>query len=288
MRLWAHRYRLMPRRRLSGVAADGAREGTLLRVCTDAGAEGFADLHPWPELGDLPLETQLAMLARGETTAQSRASLHLAHVDAEARARGVSLFDGLTIPESHWPGSDPPDDFDTVKIKAVMPVPDHVRIRIDFNGMLTAEEFLLIAETLPHERIDFIEDPCPYDPRTWDSLREKTGLRFALDLAAGNGAVVPGTHDVTVHKPALRTDWPDMGEIVVTSYMDHPIGQFGAAHAAATHQVAARCGLMTHVLYEADAFIERIECVGARLLPPKGAGLGFDDLLEALTWTTLR
>lgn len=295
MRLWAYRYRLMPRRKLSGVAADGAREGALLRVRTDAGAEGFADLHPWPELGDLQLETQLGMLARGETTAQSRASLHLAHVDAEARARGVSLFDGLTIPESHWPGSDPPDGFDTVKIKGVvMPVPDHVRIRIDFNGTLTAEEFLEIAKTLPRERIDFIEDPCPYDPQTWDSLREKTGLHLALDLAALDFAVdgrtvMPGTYDVMVHKPALRTDWPDADvEIVVTSYLDHPIGQFGAAHAAATHQVAARCGLMTHVLYEADAFIERIGCAGARLLPPKGTGLGFDDLLEGLPWTTLR
>jgi O-succinylbenzoate synthase len=289
MRLWAHRYQLMPRQRLSPIASAGARKGALLRMRTDSGAEGFADLHPWPELGDLSLETQLAMLARGETTAQSRASLQLANVDAEARARGVSLFDGLTIPESHWPGNDPPDGFDTVKIKEVMPVPDHVRVRIDFNGSLTAKEFQEIAETLPRERIDFVEDPCPYDPRTWSSLRETTGLRLALDLAAGDRIVTPGTFDVLVHKPALRTDWPSAeGEIVVTSYMDHPIGQFGAAHTAASHKAAARCGLMTHVLYETDAFIERIECAGARLLPPKGTGLGFDDLLEKLTWTTLR
>jgi hypothetical protein len=45
---------------------------------------------------------------------------------------------------------------------------------------------------------------------------------------------------------------------------------------------------MTHVLYEPDAFIERIECAGARLLPTKGTGLGFDDLLESLQWATLR
>jgi len=289
MRLWAHRYQLMPRRRLSPMATAGAREGALLRMRTDSGAEGFADLHPWPELGDLPLDAQLSMLARGETTAQSQASLQLANVDGEARARGVSLFDGLTIPESHWPGNDPPDGFDTVKIKAVMPVPDHVRIRIDFNAALTAEEVQEIAKTLPRERIDFVEDPCRYDPRVWQTLREKTDLRLALDLAAGDRTVMAGTYDVLVHKPALKADWPDVqSEIVVTSYMDHPIGQFGAAHAAASHQAAARCGLMTHVLYETDAFIERIECAGARLLPPKGTGLGFDDLLEKLTWTTLR
>jgi O-succinylbenzoate synthase len=44
---------------------------------------------------------------------------------------------------------------------------------------------------------------------------------------------------------------------------------------------------MTHVLYEPDAFIERIGMEGARLLPPKGTGVGFDDLLEKVRWTTL-
>jgi O-succinylbenzoate synthase len=69
--------------------------------------------------------------------------------------------------------------------------------------------------------------------------------------------------------------------------MDHPVGQFGAAYVAASHESAARCGLMTHVLYEPDAFIDRIERDGARLLPPRGTGIGFDDLLEGLPWKTL-
>jgi O-succinylbenzoate synthase len=231
MRLWTYRYHLMPRRRLSGVAAEGAREGALLRV-----RNGFADLHPWPELGDLPLDAQLSMLARGETTAQSRASLELARIDGEARARGVSLFEGLTIPDSHWPGNDPPEGFDTVKIKGVVAVPEDVRIRIDFNATLTVAEFLEVAETLPKGRIDFIEDPCAYDEVTWRQLREATGLRLALDRFEGTDGF-----DVLVHKPALRAEWPvTEREIVVTSYMDHPLGQFGAAYVAASHAVDAR------------------------------------------------
>lgn len=288
MRLWVHRYQLVPRRRLSDLAGDRARQGALLRIRTDSGAEGFADLHPWPELGDPSIETQLSMLSRGETTLQSRASLRLANIDADARSRGVSLFEGLTIPESHWPGNDPPDGFDTVKVKGVMPVPEHVRIRIDFNATRTPTEFLAIAETLPKERIDFVEDPCPYDAQTWTRLREETGLRLALDLAACDRASEQGSYDVLIHKPAISPEWPDaVGEIVVTSYMDHPIGQFGAAYVAASHPSGARCGLMTHVLYEPDLFIERIERKGARLIPPKGTGLGFDDLLENLPWKTL-
>ena len=268
--MYVHRYTLVPN---AGRAS--ARHGALLRV-----NDGFADIHPWPELGDLPLDSQLALLSRGELTPLTRASLHLAELDGDARRRGVSLFEGLTIPLSHWPGNEPPAAFDTVKTKGVLHVPPHVRIRIDFNARLTPDEFLRIAETLPRERIDFIEDPCPYDEQVWRDLRERTGLPLALDRFEGRA-------DVLVHKPALRTTWPRHNDVVVTSYMDHPVGQFGAAYIAATHETNARCGLFTHVLYEPDAFIERIESDGARLLPPRGTGIGFDDLLERLTWTSI-
>lgn len=269
MRVEVHRYTL---RRLNG----RARHGALLRV-----GGGYADVHPWPELGDAPLDDQLALLARGETTPLTHASLRLAALDGGARARGVSLFEGRTIPESHWPGNEPPHGFDTVKTKGVLPVPEHVRIRIDFNGSLAPDEFLHIAETLPKERVDFVEDPCPYDRAVWRALRERSGVRLALDRFSGEA-------DVLVHKPALCAEFPSFdGEVVVTSYMDHPVGQFGAAYVAATHNVAKRCGLMTHVLYEPEPFIERIERDGARLLPPRGTGIGFDDLLENLRWTSI-
>jgi o-succinylbenzoate synthase len=268
--MFVHRYRLTPRN------GGAPRIGALIRV-----GGGFADVHPWPELGDAPLEAQLALLARGETTQLTRASMHWASIDADARRRGVSLFEGLTIPLSHWSGNEPPDGFDTVKTKGVMPVPDHVRIRIDFNGRLSGAEFLRIAETLPQSRIDFIEDPCPYDEEVWQLLRERTGLRLALDR-------FEGVADVLVHKPALHTAFPVFnGEIVATSYMDHPVGQFFAAYVAAANRVSARCGLFTHALYEPDAFIERIRAGGARLLPPGGTGIGFDDLLEDLPWTKI-
>lgn len=283
MRIWVHRYRLVPRRRLSSVAAEGARTGALLRVLSDAGEEGFADLHPWPELGDLSLDAQLTMLARGERTSQLRASLALAKLDGAARARQVSLFEGLTIPLSHWPGADPPAGFDTVKIKDAASIPEHIRIRIDFNARLTPAQFVEIARALPKDRVDFVEDPCAYDAETWRQLRAETGLRLALDRGVGREGF-----DVFVHKPALHEEWPRTNaEIVVTSYMDHPVGQFGAAYVAAAHKMDGRSGLMTHELYEPDAFIERIERNGARLLPPAGTGIGFDDLLENLPWMAL-
>ncbi|MFZ2490961.1 MAG: hypothetical protein WA208_05720 [Thermoanaerobaculia bacterium] len=279
MKIWFHRYALHPRRALSGIAAPGPREGALIRV-----ANGFADVHPWPELGDLPLDAQLARLARGETTPLTWASLRLARSDGEARERGVSLFEGLTIPKSHWPGIEPPDGFDTVKLKSVDSLPSNVNLRIDFNATLTPGEFLHVARQLKGRRIDFVEDPCPYDPHIWRALKRETGLRLALD----RGVSIDRAVDVLVHKPALQAHWPEFdGEIVVTSYMDHPVGQLGAAFVAASHDSSPRCGLFTHVLYEPDPFLERMRADGARLLPIGGTGVGFDDLLESLPWTRL-
>jgi O-succinylbenzoate synthase len=263
--IWFSEYSLSERRR-----------GALIRD-----GNGFADIHPWPELGDAPLDEQLAKLSRGETTPLTRRSLELARIDGGARERGVSLFAGLTIPLSHWPGPDPPPQFDTAKIKGIDRIPDRVRLRIDFNARLRPEEFLMIAEGLPQDRVDFVEDACPYDGATWTALREQTGLRLALDRLAAEEGV-----DVLIVKPAIQKIPQTKKEIIITSYMDHPVGQFGAAYFAALHP-APRCGLFTHVLFEKNEFIERIRSDGARLLAPDGTGIGFDDLLERLPWKKL-
>jgi O-succinylbenzoate synthase len=307
------RYELIPKRRLSTIAADGPRRGALLRI-----DGGFADVHPWPELGDAPLDEQLALLARGQTTPLTKASLAFASIDAAARREGRSLFEGLTIPPSHWPGPDPPEGFDTVKIKSIDTIPDHVRLRIDFNAMLTPEEFVRIAATLPRERIDFIEDPCPYDADVWKDLRSRTGLRLAFDRAgdlsqhrqeclchtsSGGNEILsarqePMWHrhsclcsadsfDVLIIKPARHEVPCTDADVVVTSYMDHPIGQLCAAYAAATAGITSTCGLITHILYEPDPFIERMRIEDTRLVPPGGTGWGFEDLLERLPWRSL-
>jgi O-succinylbenzoate synthase len=270
--MWIWRYTLKPRRSLSALAGARPREGALLRV-----GDGFADVHPWPELGDAPLDEQLALLARGETTPLTRRSLWFA---SQWRR---DLFAGLTIPRSHWPGSDPPEGFDTAKIK--MPggtLPDGYRLRLDFNN--DAEAFARAAPSLPRERIDFVEDPCPYDAVRWREIRE-SGFRLALDRIVAPASRRPDRRrpaavDVLVVKPAVE-DIPDTElPIIITSYMDHPIGQLHAAYVAANSRET--CGLVTHVLYENDPFIERMQIKDARLIPPN-----FTDLLEALPWKRL-
>lgn len=300
MAIWYWPYELRPRVPLGPKAGTTARRGALLRV-----GDGFADLHPWPELGDLPIETQLARLAAQQPTPQAQCSLQLAARDRKARESGLSLFGRLRIPPSHylWTDIDSPLDFSrirefkVVKMKSGREVAPlykilgqlrgaGVKARIDFNGSLdeqSAAEFLGKAD---RGTIDFLEDPMPGGP-AW----ERISLRFQVRLAADR--VDEKSAAVLVHKPALRPlNVPPDRSVVVTSYLDHPVGQLHAAAVAA--ELASRepdrverCGLLTHVLFEKNEFSERMRAEGPRLLPPEGTGVGFDDLLTRLPWKKL-
>jgi O-succinylbenzoate synthase len=81
-------------------------------------------------------------------------------------------------------------------------------------------------------------------------------------------------------------------KVVLTSYMDHPLGQTFAAWEAARLGLQflglpGLCGLQTHHLFEPDAFTECLGPWSPDFTAPAGNGLGFDDLLDALPWTRL-
>ena len=103
-------------------------------------------------------------------------------------------------------------------------------MRVDFNGVLTEEAFLDFGQRLRAgglaESVDFIEDPMPYDAASWNRLRLATGLRLALDRLSGTEE---GGFDIRVLKPAVDAMDPHPVPVVVTSYMDHPLGQAWAA-----------------------------------------------------------
>jgi O-succinylbenzoate synthase len=301
LRIWAASYSLFPRRRLSAKAADGERLGSLLRIETPQGF-GYADLHPWPELGDEPLERQLKLLQEGRPTDLARRSLALAQLDASARARGQSLFEKLEIPESHALLHDIDDSsieearargFRVLKIKAseetdLKPFDlSGLRVRLDFNGRSGRA-----LEHLPKEiQIDFIEDPAPWNFATWASLR----LPLAFDRGDVEG-IEDAAFEWLIVKPALHDPLRMLEHarrlgvgVVVTSYLDHPIGQMGAAfEAASLGPGIGVCGLASHLSYEPNGFSECIEMRGPHLLRPAGTGLGFDDLLAKQDWRPLK
>lgn len=299
--IYWHAYELKPRGVLNALSTSGSRKGALLRV-----GDGYADLHPWPELGDEPIDRQLSLLAGGTPAALGARALHCARIDGDARRRGGSLFDGLEIPPSHFTvqfGSTGDAEqireagFSIVKLKASgEELPSGIerfsaaglRLRIDFNACAAEHQVRRLLDRIQADAIDFLEDPTPYDDGTWRRLRDDLGVRLAADREKGGDAF-----DVLVIKPALEETPPNPTRpLVFTSSMDHPLGQmwaaWNAARAVADGKRVEACGLMTAHIYEQNEFSEMLTANGPLLHPPEGPGLGFDALLSRLDWRRLR
>lgn len=270
------------------------RSGALLRVEANVGGFGYCDVHPWPELGDKPLSEQLSLLKKGIKTPLTERSLHFASIDAIARASNKNLFTDLVVPQSHWlftSNKTPiPENFSIVKIKAdpsvnlkktIESLPEHLKLRIDFNNKHTFESFSKFIQTIPEywERIDFIEDPFPYNAEQWKSMPVPLAGDFQKEK--GSIAIVkPAVEDIDAF---LKCD-----RVIVTTYLDHPLGQLAAAYTAAKFKKSEICGLLSHLVYEKNAFSDCLNHMGPNfIVPTEGAGFGFDDLLEEESWVDL-
>ena len=312
-----HRYTLRSGAALNSASVRREFPGALIRV-----DDGFAAVHPWPEFGDAELEVQLQTLAQGGTTPLLERALHCAALDGEARRRGVSLFENLQVPESHysWSQSRPTDwqfdyllrkRFKALKVKGFgnygettrfleccAKAAPEVKLRVDFNGCLDHHTFTKFIEFMPlrvYRQLDLVEDPFPYDAGLWKQFREKWGVKLALDKGWRSGT---DGFDAVVVKPARR-DWRVVtahlpgAPLILTSAMDHALGQAYAAYEAALcrQQMGAQlslCGLVTHHLFDHDAFFERLDVLnGVLQVDRSGTGLGFNDVLEGLPWLSL-
>lgn len=328
MKYWP--YSLRSRGSLNAVSQRREFHGALIKV-----NEGVGCIHPWPEFGDSPVDEQIKILRAGGTSRVIERALHMAAVDGDARRRGVSLFEGLEIPPSHYSWDQnqsseaqmqrvTDEGWRAVKTKGwgnvsevlrwlddrsvdfSPPSADSLRAevgapfwRMDFNSCLTETQLNDLMTRMPeHLRstLDFVEDPFPYNAEGWTHTQRTHGIRLALDkqLRDANAGF-----DVAVLKPGRR-EWRELvGElpphvrIVMTSAMDHAIGQTFAAYEAALawKELGLRmdlCGLCTEHLFEKDAFFERICSHGGNLeVDRSGTGLGFDAVIANLPWQKL-
>lgn len=280
------------------------RQGALLKVEFDQGLVGYADCHPWPELGDLPLKGQIESLFNGKTTPLTFQSLYFAALDAQARNDGVHLLNNLKIPDSHALLPNHADlnsaavaieeGFSHFKIKAqhedlssIKPLFDLLlqhtcKLRIDFNNKLTFEQFQQWMPQLEKyaSLIDFIEDPFPYDRVNWKSIKAQNIITLACDF---NPYYKSSAH-IYVLKPAVQSHHIKAERIVVTSYLDHPLGQSTAAFIAGQLQKTELCGLLSHRVYDPNPYSQQLSQKGPVFSPAPGTGFGFDDLLKAQKW----
>lgn len=307
---------------LNCAAVHTCRAGALLKVLFEDGLIGYADCHPWVELGDAGLPEQLRLLNEGMLTPLTQRSLHFASLDAKARSEGVSLFSGLTTPRSHLliPNLEQCDlsmiegavqcgfgcfkiklgkhlTAELTKLKELLDMFPSMACRLDFNLKLSSDQFAYVLQEIApwKEQIEFYEDPFVFETRAWEAL-QKRGYSLACDHQSQHTFGFSSAAAVLVLKPAIQDHSGFLTnltqKLVVTSYLDHPLGQMTAAYVAALAQRAApervgTCGLLSHTVYQTNEFSAQLECHGPELIPPEGTGFGFDVLLAKQQWKLL-
>ena len=314
--IWISPYRLRARGFLNAVSARREFEGVLIRA-----GNGYGCIHPWPELGDPPLSKCIEDLKGRRFWPIVRRAMRCAEFDNAARSEEESLFEEMEVPRSHATLVDADAKelaaaveagFDTVKLKAgrdvaadadfleaMVKAHPALKWRLDFNEALeveAAEAFLTGLSPQARMAIDFIEDICPFSESAWQGLWKKHRVPLAVDRESGPHCKAA---QLTVIKPSVDDPFL-LGEaaamngqaVVMTSYMDHPLGQAFAAWEAARTELlfpglVKTCGLQTHHLFEKDVFTEVLGEWKPDFKVPGGTGLGFDDPLAALAWVKL-
>lgn len=303
-------YELVGKRNIQSKQSYSSRKGALLQVEFEDGSVGYADCHPWEELGDLPLKTQLELLAEGRCTRLTARSVHYAKIDAKARSNKFNVLEKCQIPSSHYFISDLDaaaleeaekawlSGFTHFKVKLgkelhkeeellkslAKKIPE-AKFRLDFNSKLNRDQFITFLDRISSfkSNIDFVEDPFPFDYGAWRQIQESFEISLAADeyfkIAFGN----PEAAKVLVMKPAVHCMKLIDGSqrLVVTSYLDHPIGQLGAAYIASKASSEV-CGLLSHHAYESNSFSQGIQHQGPQLVSANGTGFGFDEQLQSL------
>lgn len=327
MKIYYSPYTLKPIQTLNATSAENLREGVLLKIEWLGGGTGYADLHPWPELGDATLEEQLSGLRRGRMTAQIEQSIWLARRDAQWRSDRKNIFEFGERVKNNYLLTDfklikpgfldelKKEGFSTVKMKMGRNLQEEaealihiaaagMKIRLDFNGLGSWQIFEKFIRNLPTTvlpLIEYVEDPFPFELNAW--IEAKKLVKIAVDNQYHKipwEKLKTSPVDVIVIKPA-KVDVDKAIEhcldlnlkATVTSYMDHPVGVIHAMGVAMElkkkyGEMILDAGCFTHRLYQMDPFAAEISTQGPFFLRNKGLGVGFDQLLEAMPWHQLK
>ena len=224
-------YSLIKKNKVNAKDISLVREGTLLKI-SQGPCWGVSDLTTWPTLGD---PTWSQELKSGGLLYQR--AVELAMEDLSARKEKRSLLKNLYIANNYlitdYKIQDPrAQPFGAIlKIKGdrdiqslaqfIHALPKPVKLRLDFNSCLSAEQFeIFLGKILMVvNKIDYIEDPTPYNAELWGAWNQLIPLAWDFQKVTPS----PDSYSVRIVKPT-REAIPSQGHFTLTSDMGHPVG----------------------------------------------------------------
>lgn len=196
-------------------------------------------------------------------------------------------------------GVNSPDDEIRDIIKLLEILPENVEIRIDANQAFTFDQACRFFDNLPHDRIDYIEEPLKeYNPDLYARFKSTTGLRFTPDESlAGkslDSVLKDNLFDPLIIKPSLiggiykslelgRKAHLSGSRIVITSMLESEIGLATLCHlAAAMPDNLLPSGLDTIRIFENSDAVDFAVSNGQISVPCETDGIGI--IIDRLDW----
>lgn len=320
-------YTLITAQRLNNQTSDGTFSGALLRTSEEPQFKtcGYADVFPHRIFGDDNIQEQLNLLRQGHPSQLVQVSLEKARRDLQARQRHESLYFEESVLSNVLLSNVSNITSEQLKIWSDNQV-THVKIkigadliqeaerlntydwsrfylRLDMNSLFQESDVLAFLNRLNASvrgRIEYIEDPCPWDLSVWRRLQMMIPLALDQSVTLENCGH-ESAFSFLVLKPARMTlnHMEDIltrsrAKIVITSSMDH---QVGILHAVAEKTFLARKypdrvhsvgGFLTQALFEDFPLMSEVEfSTGGLRTPVGGFGIGLEDSLVNLVWKAL-
>lgn len=321
-------YELQPKTQVGKKTPPPARQGALLKIQWTEEKIGYADLHPWPEFGDLDLEAQLSELRNLRMTPLVEQAIWLASMDAQGRLEKRNTYDNQVLLKNNaiLPFIDPhtvelldplvKQGYTKVKLKLGrhfdeeiqminrLALTHNLKLRLDFNSRLswnTFSQFILGLSPAAKKMIEYIEDPFPYEEAHWREARQMIPLAIDWELkkipydttkaVEADVMVVKPTHQDVMKRMDQAKSWNKT--LVVTSHMGHPLGVMQCMQVAQDLQKShpnyvLEPGCMTFDLYEPTEFNSLLNLQGPFVKKVGGWGIGFDFVLKGQKWNQLK
>jgi len=285
MRVFTSPYTLKLKSDFSGVHKSS--EGVLIKLIDEYSVEKYSLYHPIESLGDLSLQ---GFYKNQNLREKLLGKIKKCFISEKEKTAGVVTSYCLCSSQKElFEKTDQflNSGFKLIKLKAHrLSDLDFALLKetpftyiLDFNGQEEVKSFKCLdalSQSFLSGRVKYVEDP-------YKNL-EKLNFSLAGDfidygLLADYKVVKPTAFDQFAPSQT-PIDFAD--KLVVTSYLDHPLGQLLSAKWAIEQGVQQECGLWTHVLYEPNKFSELL---GTRGRLDLSVADDFLHLLNKEKWT---